>query len=134
MHNNILDKNYFMVKSNINLLSTSLILFYYLTFSGFRCNQKSPTWVGLLLSLVYQLSVSTAVHVIAVLLRAFTSILLPFGYLFVSTYPDVVYLSWMEAAPVCSVVASSSQSAKSVSYCQVIRSTWSDSSVQLFIS
>ena len=71
MHNNILEKNYFMVKSNICLLSTSLFLFYYLTFSGFRCNQKSPTWVGLLLSKVYPLSVSTAVHVIAVILRAF---------------------------------------------------------------
>ena len=105
LHNNILDKNYFMVKSNICLLSTSLILFYYLTFSGFRCNQKSPTWVGLHLSLVYPLSVSTAVHVIAVLLRAFTSIVLPLGSLFVSTYPDAIDLSWMKAARMRFVVA-----------------------------
>ena len=95
MHNSILDKNYFAIKSNISLLSPSLILFYYLTFSGFRCNQKSPTWVGLLLSLVYTLSISTAVHVIAVLLCAFTSIMLPLGSQFVSTYPDALtYREW----------------------------------------
>ena len=134
MHNSILDKNYFMVKSNICLLSTSLILFYYLTFSGFRCNQKSPTWVGLLLSQVYPLSVSTAVHVIALLLRAFTSIVLLLGSLFVSTYPDAVDLSWIKAVPMRFVVASSSQYAKSVSFCRVIRATWSDSSVYLPIS
>ena len=134
MHNNILDKNYFMVKSDICLLSTSLILFYYLTFSGFRCNQKSPTWVSLHFSLVYPLSVSTAMHVIAVLLRTFTSIVLPLGSLFVSTYPDAIDLSWMKAVPMRFVVASSSQSVKSVSYYRVIWATWSDSSVQLSIS
>ena len=134
MHNNILDRNYFIVKSNISLLSTSLILFHYLTFSGFRCNQKSSTWVGLLLSLVYPLSVSTAVHMIAVLLKTFTSIVLPLGSLFVSTYPDAVDLLWMKAAPVSSALASSSQSEKTVWYCQVSWATWSDSSVQLSMS
>ena len=129
MHNNILHRNYFIVENNISLLSTSLILFYYLTFSSFRCNQKSPTWVSLLHSLVYPLSISTAVLVIAVLLCAFTSIVLSLGSLFVSTYPDVVDLSWMKAAPVRSVVASSSKSVKIVSYCQAIWATLSDSSV-----
>ena len=64
----VLSRNYFMAEVDYSsLLSTSLVLLHYSSFSDFRCTQWWPTWVGSIFFLI------TLCLFVAVLLRAHDS-------------------------------------------------------------